>query len=903
MNFIRINSQVGAMSILQSVSVRPVWLALSVLGWFGDGQAQSEGVPGASFAEGIVVNVPELGMEAYGLVVVGLCALMGMLIFAKAKLAVVGGESQRGFTVGARILTGVAISIVVAMVMAAVVILRLNEVREQMEAVADLNIIAIDTAILLNGEQREQGILLERILRHGATGGSAALEKLNGAVGQFHQKSSSIETAIGEDIAHLAQLRVYSASEAEIVRETIRKLEHMQTQRVQFNAHASKLFAGLGTDGGNDVKTEVVVVAEAMKLNRLLQDYLLGVEDRAQRALDRARVNADVAVWMMVVMVGTVVVASLLSGWLNASLISRGLNRAIGAVMCLRDGDLSGPPLIANRGDESGVLVAAIDDLRLQLGLLARHAQELAGGQLNTGAVLQRARAGVSLAQAVEQVAESPVRGDLADSFNKVSIALHGLAAQAAMIAADDGASDGEQPLTNGITDADMSAIAARMRGLRETLHAQTETVEQQRLQIRDMAADAVSAAETVFASSAEMAVRVETASQSDIGQREGAAGAAAAAGQVSVSAREAARKTESLAVMANDATSRLDTLSTEIAAVTHSARRMGQALATSSASIEELADGVHKQAETAEAVEEEAQQTGDAVRECARVVREAESGMERICERVAAAATAIDELGGRTDPVSGMITALADISDQSNLVALNASIEAARAGEGGRGLAVVAAEAGKLSAHTTEAVTKLNEMIGGIREDAHDVVANMGQVKSDVNEGRRAALRSGKALEQIGGQADKVSDLVGQLRAAADDQAEAGKRIVRSAVDLSQLGQRLIAAMGGGSQSIDQATRAAVGAAELADELAETIQDQSQTLDSIAVAAEETNQRAETITSAIEGVVQSSHDLNRQAHELRRSADGSNGKNSGHAAEGEAASGDQGLLNTLAEN
>ncbi|WP_214825977.1 methyl-accepting chemotaxis protein [Exiguobacterium algae] len=71
-----------------------------------------------------------------------------------------------------------------------------------------------------------------------------------------------------------------------------------------------------------------------------------------------------------------------------------------------------------------------------------------------------------------------------------------------------------------------------------------------------------------------------------------------------------------------------------------------------------------------------------------------------------------------RSTEIQGILQQVGTISEQTNMLALNASIEAARAGEAGRGFAVVAAEVGKLAAQSREYASEMTRVLGGLMED-----------------------------------------------------------------------------------------------------------------------------------------------------------------------------------------
>ncbi len=123
---------------------------------------------------------------------------------------------------------------------------------------------------------------------------------------------------------------------------------------------------------------------------------------------------------------------------------------------------------------------------------------------------------------------------------------------------------------------------------------------------------------------------------------------------------------------------------------------------------------------------------------------------MTEINEVVGDLAADIRDFGQQSEEIGQIVTLITGIADQTNLLALNAAIEAARAGEQGRGFAVVAEEVRKLAEQSSRAAGEITELIHQVRDSARRSVQNAAEGGSKVQQGMEVVARSGEMFGEI---------------------------------------------------------------------------------------------------------------------------------------------------------
>ena len=142
--------------------------------------------------------------------------------------------------------------------------------------------------------------------------------------------------------------------------------------------------------------------------------------------------------------------------------------------------------------------------------------------------------------------------------------------------------------------------------------------------------------------------------------------------------------------------------------------------------------------------------------------------------EIVNSSTATVDKLGQRSQEIGQIVETISGISDQTNLLALNAAIEAARAGEHGRGFAVVADEVRKLAEESQAAAKRIADLIGGIQKDTSSAVSSMQQGNVAVKEGTQSVGQLQESFDKIKASSDLVAEkahaMGRDLQAVSDD-------------------------------------------------------------------------------------------------------------------------------------
>ncbi len=264
-------------------------------------------------------------------------------------------------------------------------------------------------------------------------------------------------------------------------------------------------------------------------------------------------------------------------------------------------------------------------------------------------------------------------------------------------------------------------------------------------------------------------------------------------------------------------------------------ATEIGSNMQLNAASIDQTKNSAQHVANSAQVV---SQLTGEAATECTTAVHKANTGSQAVAE-VADAMTEIsssseqvnqlvDNLIDSAQRIEDMLELITQISEQTNLLSLNAAIEAARAGEMGQGFAVVASEVRKLATRSTHAVEEIAGLVEDIRrkvDSTSDAVQHSNNIIHQAEDRSRLTMTT---IDSMVASINNVEQKIGQVAEAAAEQAVNSNSIREAVANIAAATQETSA----GSQELGATLEEQVAIlADIEDTIAELTQ-QVQKLD-----------------------------------------------------------------------
>jgi twitching motility protein PilJ len=248
-------------------------------------------------------------------------------------------------------------------------------------------------------------------------------------------------------------------------------------------------------------------------------------------------------------------------------------------------------------------------------------------------------------------------------------------------------------------------------------------------------------------------------------------------------------------------------------------AEHQAQEINSASDKITEIAASINQVSRNSAESADVAQRSVQIATKGAGVVRQTIAGMDSIRDQIQETSKRIKRLGESSQEIGSIVELINDISEQTNILALNAAIQAASAGEAGRGFAVVADEVQRLAERASNATKRIETLVQTIQSDTNEAVSSMEQTTSEVVAGARLAEDAGTALGEIEKVSSDLSNLIQGISSAAQQQSSAASNITATMNTIQQITSQT-------SQGASQTAESIGNLAQLAADLRRSVAD-----------------------------------------------------------------------------
>ena len=182
------------------------------------------------------------------------------------------------------------------------------------------------------------------------------------------------------------------------------------------------------------------------------------------------------------------------------------------------------------------------------------------------------------------------------------------------------------------------------------------------------------------------------------------------------------------------------------------------------------------------------ARRTLVATEQGAQAVRNTISGMDAIREQIQDTSKRIKRLGESSQEIGEIVDLISDITEQTNVLALNAAIQAASAGEAGRGFSVVAEEVQRLAERSGEATKQIGALVKTIQGDTYDAVAAMEKSTLGVVEGAKLSDMAGQSLREIEQVSNELAALINSISTSTQVQTDMASEVASVMQDILKI-------------------------------------------------------------------------------------------------------------------
>jgi phosphate/phosphite/phosphonate ABC transporter binding protein len=390
----------------------------------------------------------------------------------------------------------------------------------------------------------------------------------------------------------------------------------------------------------------------------------------------------------------------------------------------------------------------------------------------------------------------------------------------------------------------EMNAIASRISDLNPEIIRHSLEVKKN----AEVSADAII---TVSSSVGEMTASIQSVAESAESLQNSAEETSSAILEMNASNLEVARHTGELTVSVENVTTSVMDMIAAVREVAGHVETLSSAAEQTSASAIQIEATVREVERTAQESSLLSQQVSREARDIGvRSIQETMSAMERIREAVNRYSSLVNRLGKRSEEIGTILGVIVEVTERTNLLALNASILAAQAGEHGKGFAVVADEIKALADRTAGSAQDIAKLIASVQKEAKEAVTAMTESLDAVDAGVYRSQNAGTALEKIIGISDRSAEMATLIERATTEQVRGVKQVSEALANVKLMMRQIAVATQSQSKGSETILHASEEMRDIARRVKTAMTEQERGGKQIAEAAENVTMRASKIAA-----------------------------------------------------
>ncbi|SIO32978.1 methyl-accepting chemotaxis protein [Salinivibrio sp. ES.052] len=218
------------------------------------------------------------------------------------------------------------------------------------------------------------------------------------------------------------------------------------------------------------------------------------------------------------------------------------------------------------------------------------------------------------------------------------------------------------------------------------------------------------------------------------------------------------------------------------------------------SAETEQVVTAITQMSESARNIAENVSQSNNITASASKEASQSLKVVDNAVVTVSALVDEVEEMSGRitsmnkdANRISDVLTVIGEISEQTNLLALNAAIEAARAGEQGRGFAVVADEVRALAARTQSSTTEISDMLTALLDGTSSVVDAMEKTKEQCQTTADKTSEVSSSLTIMSSSVTEIDDVSTQIATATEQQSSVAEELSKNMLSIRDMVSKLV--------------------------------------------------------------------------------------------------------------